>query len=79
VSLPQAELLSSLRLAMPVTYRPSLSKFSGNQTPMTIQPGIMGELLIRSGVIDVLGLNRAQAVQSKASVSLGKALADLLP
>jgi type IV pilus assembly protein PilB len=42
-----------------------------------IKPGMVGELLIRSGVIDSSGLNRAQEIQSKASVSLGKALSDL--
>jgi len=42
-----------------------------------IQAGIIGELLIRSGVVDSSGLNRAQEIQSKASVSLGKALAEL--
>jgi type IV pilus assembly protein PilB len=42
-----------------------------------IKPGMVGELLIRSGVIDSSGLSRAQEIQSKASVSLGKALSDL--
>src|SRR3984893_2234240 len=44
---------------------------------MVIKLGMVGELLIRSGVIDSSGLNRAQEIQSKAGVSLGKALADL--
>jgi type IV pilus assembly protein PilB len=42
-----------------------------------IKPGMVGELLIRSGVIDSSGLNRAQEIHSKTGVSLGKALADL--
>jgi len=41
------------------------------------KPGMVGELLIRSGVIDSDGLHRAQETQSKTGVSLGKALADL--
>ena len=44
---------------------------------MVIKLGMVGELLIRSGVIDSSGLNRAQEIQSKTGVSLGKALADL--
>jgi PAS domain S-box-containing protein len=44
---------------------------------MLIKPGMVGELLIRSGVIDSSGLNRAQEVQSKTGVYFGKALADL--
>jgi type IV pilus assembly protein PilB len=42
-----------------------------------IKPGMVGELLIRSGVIDSSGLSRAQEIHSKTGVSLGKALADL--
>lgn len=42
-----------------------------------IKPGMVGEVLIRSGVVDSSGLSRAQEAQSKAGVSLGKALADL--
>jgi type IV pilus assembly protein PilB len=38
---------------------------------------MVGEVLIRSGVVDSSGLSRAQEAQSKAGVSLGKALADL--
>src|ERR1700674_1041611 len=44
---------------------------------MVIKLGMVGELLIRSGVIDSSGLNRDQELQSKTGVSLGKALADL--
>ena len=44
---------------------------------MAIKPGMVGELLIRSGVIDSAGLNLAQESQSKTGDSLGKALADL--
>jgi len=44
---------------------------------MVIKPGMVGEVLIRSGVVDSSGLSRAQETQSKAGVSLGKALADL--
>ncbi len=42
-----------------------------------IKSGMVGELLIRSGVIDSSGLSRAQEIHSKAGVSIGKALADL--
>jgi type IV pilus assembly protein PilB len=42
-----------------------------------IKPGMVGELLIRSGVIDSSGLSRAQEIHSKTGVSIGKALADL--
>jgi type IV pilus assembly protein PilB len=42
-----------------------------------IKPGRFGELLIRSGVVDSAGLNRAQETQSKTGFSLGKALSDL--
>jgi signal transduction histidine kinase/DNA-binding response OmpR family regulator len=42
-----------------------------------IKPGMVGEFPIRSGVIDSSGLNRPQEIQSKASVSRGKALSDL--
>src|ERR1700733_10693353 len=44
---------------------------------MLIKPGMFGELLIRSGVVDSAGLNRAQETQSKTGFSLGKALSDL--
>ena len=44
---------------------------------MAIKAGMVGELLIRSGLIDSSGLNRAQEIQLKSGVSLGKALADL--
>jgi type IV pilus assembly protein PilB len=44
---------------------------------MVTKHGMVGELLIRSGVIDSSGLDRAQEIQSKAGGSLGKALADL--
>lgn len=42
-----------------------------------IKPGMIGELLIRLGVIDSAGLNRAQEIQAKCGDSLGKVLADL--
>jgi type IV pilus assembly protein PilB len=42
-----------------------------------IKHGMVGELLIRSGVIDSSGLDAAQEIQSRTGVSLGKALADL--
>jgi type IV pilus assembly protein PilB len=42
-----------------------------------IKPGMVGELLIRSGVVDSSGLNRAQEIQSRTGVSLGKAFAEL--
>lgn len=41
------------------------------------KPGMVGELLIRAGVIDSAGFNRAQELQAKGGVSLGKALAEL--
>ncbi len=41
------------------------------------KPGMVGELLIRAGVIDSAGFDRAQELQSKGGISLGKALADL--
>ncbi len=41
------------------------------------KPSMVGELLIRAGIIDSAGLTRALEVQSKGHVSLGKALADL--
>jgi type IV pilus assembly protein PilB len=44
---------------------------------MAIKPGMVGEVLIRSGVIDSSGLSRGQEIHSKTGVSLGKALADL--
>jgi type IV pilus assembly protein PilB len=44
---------------------------------MVIKPGMVGELLIRSGVVDPSGLNRALELHSKTGVSLGKALAEL--
>src|ERR1700730_17027312 len=44
---------------------------------MVIKLGMVGELLIRSGVIDSSGLDRALEAQSKGGLSLGKALADL--
>lgn len=44
---------------------------------MAIKPGMVGEFLIRSGVIDSSGLSRAQEIHSRTGVSLGKALADL--
>jgi type IV pilus assembly protein PilB len=44
---------------------------------MVIKPGMVGELLIRSGVVDPSGLNRALELHSRTGVSLGKALAEL--
>jgi type IV pilus assembly protein PilB len=44
---------------------------------MVTKSGLVGELLIRSGVVDSFGLTRAQELQSKTVTSLGKALADL--
>ena len=41
------------------------------------KPSLVGELLIRIGVIDAAGLKKALEVQSKDGVSLGKALSDL--
>jgi type IV pilus assembly protein PilB len=41
------------------------------------KPSMVGELLIRAGIIDSSGLKRALEIQSKGSVSLGRALADL--
>ncbi len=38
---------------------------------------MLGDLLIRAGVVDATGLSRARDVQSDKSVSLGKALAAL--
>jgi hypothetical protein len=46
---------------------------------VVIKPGMVGELLIGSGVIDSAGLNRAQEARLKTGVSLGKALSDLGP
>jgi len=39
--------------------------------------GLVGDLLIRAGVVDESGLARALAVQSERVTTLGKALADL--
>ncbi len=41
------------------------------------KPGMIGELLIRAGVTDSSGFNRAQELQSQGGVTIGKALADL--
>jgi type IV pilus assembly protein PilB len=42
-----------------------------------IRPSALGELLIRAGLIDASGLERAMGIQSKGNISLGKALAEL--
>jgi type IV pilus assembly protein PilB len=42
-----------------------------------INSGMVGELLTRSGIVDSLGLSRAQEIQVKTGSSLGKILADL--
>jgi hypothetical protein len=42
-----------------------------------IKSSMVGELLIRAGIIDSFGLARALEIQSKGNVSLGRALADL--
>jgi type IV pilus assembly protein PilB len=39
--------------------------------------GLIGDLLIRTGVVDAAGLTRALEVQTKHSTTLGRALADL--
>ncbi|HMI50630.1 MAG TPA: ATPase, T2SS/T4P/T4SS family [Candidatus Saccharimonadales bacterium] len=44
---------------------------------MATKPGMVGELLIRAGLIDSAGLHSAQEVRSKSHVSLGTALSSL--
>ena len=44
---------------------------------MATKPGMVGELLIRAGLIDSSGLHSAQEVRSKSNVSLGTALSSL--
>src|SRR5688572_28500689 len=39
--------------------------------------GFVGDLLIRTGLVDASGMSRALEVQSEQTVSLGRALADL--
>src|SRR5450432_1465815 len=44
---------------------------------MPTKPGMIGEFLMRAGLIDSSGLDRAQRIQSETGVSLGTAIASL--
>jgi hypothetical protein len=46
---------------------------------MPTKPEIIGEFLIRAGLIDSPGLDRAQLIQPETGVSLGTAIGSFTP